>query len=170
MSILVRPRVPADLAPLAILLGEQQPTSSYPVRWPLPFEVERFLVRDGELAAWTAEDDGVPLGHVSVLTPGDDQIGRAFREATGRDDLGVVSVLFTGLAARGRGAGGLLLDTAVAWTREKGMLPVLDVVPLHRAAADLYASRGWVEIGAAVRLDWMADHVPDMVLMALPDV
>jgi len=50
----IRPRRDDDVAVLADLLIEQQPVSRYPYRWPLPFPVEDFLVRDGEQAAWVA--------------------------------------------------------------------------------------------------------------------
>jgi hypothetical protein len=47
-SPVVRPRERCDLPTLVRSLGEQQPTSSYPMRWPLPFPVEQFIERDGQ--------------------------------------------------------------------------------------------------------------------------
>lgn len=165
MSLVVRERRPADLARLVELLAEQQAVSSYPVRWPLPFPTEQFLVRSSERRAWVAELDGAVVGHVSV---GDaEELVPRFAAATGATGFGMVSVLFTGLAARRRGVGALLLDTAVAWVRERGEVPVLDVVPVHGAAVRLYRDRGWVEIGTE-RFAWLGDDVPDLVLMALP--
>jgi hypothetical protein len=47
--------------PSVTLLGEQQPVTAYPLRWPLPFPVEQFLVRETEEDAWVAEQ--VATGH-----------------------------------------------------------------------------------------------------------
>lgn len=164
-AVRVRPRRPEDVPPLAELLAEQQPSSSYPLRWPLPVPVEDFLVRRDEQGAWVAEGDGGLLGHVAVAWVGVDPIGLAFREALGREDLGVVEVLFTSLAARGRGVGGLLHDQAVGWIRAQGRAPVLDVVPSHAAALAVYRHRGWREVGT-IHVDWLRD---DLILMTLPD-
>lgn len=165
MTVTIRERRPEDLPALVTLLAEQQPTSSYPVRWPLPFPVERFLVRPSERRAWVAEEDGVLLGHVAVGDP--EELTARFAAGTGATAFGMVSVLFTALAARGRGAGGLLLDTAVAWIRARGEVPALDVVPTHDTALAIYRARGWAEVGHE-RFAWMSEHVPDVVLMALP--
>jgi GNAT superfamily N-acetyltransferase len=168
-DVVVRARQPDDLPVLVGLLGEQQAASSYPIRWPMPFPVERFLVRRTELCAWVAEVDGEVVGHVAV-TEVDRDLADAFLTATGTRepaDVAMVSVLFTGTAARGLGAGGRLLDTAVAWIRERRRVPVLDVVPTHHLAAAMYARRGWVEVGRT-RFAWQADDLPDVVLMALP--
>ena len=48
------------------VLAEQQASSRYPVRWPLPIPIEDFLVRPGEERAWVAEVDGAVVGHVAV--------------------------------------------------------------------------------------------------------
>ena len=165
MSLVVRERRPADLAVLVELLAEQQAVSSYPVRWPLPFPVEQFLVRSYERRAWVAELDGVVVGHVSVGDP--EELVPRFAAATGAAGFGMISALFTGLAARGRGVGALLLDTAVEWIRGLGEVPVLDVVPLHEPALRMYQDRGWVEVGTD-RFPWMSEEVPDLLLMALP--
>ncbi len=148
MRARVRLRRDDDVAVLAELLAEQQAGSSYPVRWPLPIPAADFLVRPSEERAWVAEDPaGLLLGHVAVHSLGDDDVSDAFRAALGREDLGVVAVLFTSLASRGTGVGALLFDTAVAWVRQSGQTPVLDVVPAHAAALDFYRHRGWVEVG-----------------------
>lgn len=166
MSLVVRDRVPADVPELVTLLTEQQPASSYPIRWPLPFPVEDFLVRPGELRAWVAELDGAVVGHAtaSVL---DEPLARLFAAGTGASEHEMVSVLFTGTTSRGLGAGGLLLDTVVAWIRERGRVPVLDVVPVHDTALAIYLRRGWVEVGRS-RFAWLEEHLPDVLLLALP--
>ncbi len=171
MNVSVRERRQEDLAPLVLLLAEQQPVSSYPVRWPLPFPTEQFLVRDSERRAWVAELDGVVVGHVSVHDAG--ELVPRFARATdtagspGSPGFGMVAAFFTGLSARGRGVGTLLLDEAVSWVRERGEVPVLDVVPVHEPALQLYRRRGWVEVGTH-RFPWMGEAVPDALLMVLP--
>ena len=169
--MLIRRRADSDLPALVVALGEQQESSAYPLRWPLPFPAEEFIVRAGELESWVAEEGGVVLGHVAASTPGDDATGRALRSATGRADIAEVSVLFTTLAARGLGVGGLLLDTAVDFIRSRGLLPVLDVVTARDTAVTIYRNRGWIEVGR-VRPDWMPAHLTgdeaEMILMELP--
>ena len=167
MRAALRPRRDDDVPVLAALLAEQRPDSGYPYRWPLPFGVERFLVRPSEQAAWVGERDGDLLGHVTVGAAGPGQPGDTFRRATGCPDPAVVSVLFTAAPARGTGVGGLLLDTAVAWARRQHRVPVLDVLPAHGTALAVYRHRGWVEIGST-RFDWLPPDEPDVLLMALP--
>ncbi len=167
-GVRLRPRRLEDVPRLAALLAEQQPTSHYPLRWPLPFPVEDFLVRPGEHAAWVAEVDDVVLGHVAVTALRDDLADRFTAALPGRrpDDLAAVSVLFVALASRGLGVGGLLLDTAVAHVRAAGRVPVLDVVPTHTGAVALYRSRGWREVGG-FRPAWLPPDRSDLLLMAL---
>lgn len=162
----VRPRRPEDVPGLADLLAAQQPGSRYPLRWPLPFPVERFLVRDTEERAWVAEVDGVLAGHVAVARP-DAGLAEAFRRARPDDEVAEVSVLFTGPQHRGTGVGGVLHDVAVAAIRDSGRLPGLDVVPTHATAVEVYRHRGWVEVGR-VRPAWLPDGQPDVLLMVLP--
>jgi GNAT superfamily N-acetyltransferase len=168
-SPVVRPRERCDLPTLVRSLGEQQPTSSYPMRWPLPFPVEQFIERDGQERAWVAVLDGRVVGHVGVGRPRGD-VERAFLDALTVDDtagLGIVEVLFTDLSVRGTGIGGLLLDTAVAWLHEQGLTPVLDVVTDHGTALDVYRHRGWRQVGS-IRPPWLPESKADLLLMVLP--
>ncbi|WP_409483499.1 GNAT family N-acetyltransferase [Arsenicicoccus dermatophilus] len=175
-EICVRPRRDDEVVTLGRLLLEQRPDSRYPYRDPLPFPVEEFVRRRNELAAWVAERDGELLGHVAVgrcTEPGqgDDaaSVERLWERAHGRpwQQLGVVQVLFTALAGRGTGVGALLLDTAVAALRERGLAPCLDVLPTHERAFAFYPRHGWVPAGSA-RPDWLAPDAPDVVAMVLP--
>ncbi len=117
--------------------------------------------------AYVGELQGALAGHVTVGTALEDDTGAAFRRRTGCTDPAVVSVLFTADWARGRGLGGLLLDTAVQWARAAGRVPVLDVLPSHSTALAVYQHRGWVEVGRA-RFPWLPDDEPDVRLLALP--
>ena len=166
----VRPRRPEDVPRLVEILVEQRPSSHYPMRWPLPFPAEEFVVRPHEEVAWVAEAahgerPGDVLGHVMVGRVEGEE-AELFTAVTGRTDLALVSVLFTSLAARGTGTGGLLLDTAVAHIEASGRLPVLDVVPRHAEAFALYQRRGWRDV-ARMRPDWLPAGEEDLVLMVL---
>ncbi|KRF12543.1 GNAT family N-acetyltransferase [Nocardioides sp. Soil796] len=167
MAFALRPRVDSDVPALVEVLGAQQPTSGYPHRWPLPFPVADFIVRDDQDRAWVVEVDGRVAGHVAV-GPVTGEEATAFLHAIGTDDasaLALVAVLFVDPSVKGRGVGGALLDAAVEWARSQGRLPVLDV--LQGAAVDVYRHRGWQVIGE-LRPDWLPDAVPPMLLMSLP--
>ncbi|MGO1165177.1 MAG: GNAT family N-acetyltransferase [Janibacter sp.] len=176
-TAIIRPRHDTDLPPLGRALVEQQAASGYPHRHPLPMAAEEFIVRRGELAAWVAEVDGVPVGHVAISTPSDPDtldpadadVVRTWMRAHGRtpDALGEVNVFFTATAARGTGAGRDLLATAVEALGERGLAPCLDVVPTSDAALRLYRRSGWQEVGTA-RPGWLADDVADVIVMILP--
>ncbi len=162
----VRDRVAADLPALVRVLVEQQASSGYPLRWPLPFPVEQFIVRAYEEQAWVAERDGHVVGHVMVGRVEDDQAAAIVTAATGRSELATVSVLFLAQDARGQGLGKLLLDTAVDWAVQRGRLPVLDVVPKHRRAVGFYRHLGWSDVGR-IRPAWLPDDHEDVIFMAL---
>lgn len=168
-DLVVRPREQGDLPALAEVLGAQRDDSRYPLRWPLPFPVEEFIVRADDLAAWTALLDGRPVGHVSAQRAGDDLVLPLWEQGHDRpgDRLGVVGTLFVDPSVRGRGLGRLLHDTAVTWLREHDLGPCLDVVPIHAPAQAMYAAAGWVEVGRA-RPRWLPDGEPDVVAMVLP--
>lgn len=174
----IRPRRPADVPHLARALLEQQPTSGYPHRNPLPHPAEQFILRSGVLAAWVADVDGRPVGHIAISTPpdsqtvasGDADVVRRWMEAHHRpsDGLGEVGIFFTALSAWGTGAGTALLETAVAALRERGLAPCLDVTPTSTAAMRLYRRTGWQDVGR-VRPGWLAEDAPDVIAMILPD-
>jgi len=158
------------------LLGEQQPATSYPQRWPLPYPAEEFLVRPGELAAWVAVDDGdgagegEVVGHVSVTALRDGRMAADWVEATGLPSEGVaeVSVLFVARGRHGSGIGGMLLDTAMAEIRGRGLTPMLDLVGEDTSAGMFYRRRGWRTVGRA-RPHWLPEHRPDLAFMLLED-
>lgn len=162
-SPVIRLRETRDLPRLATLLEQQQAQSLYPLMWPLPMPVERFLQRADEERAWVADDgSGSPVGHVAVHSVADDELGRALEAAVGHRRLALVAVLFTGSAERGRGAGRALLSTAAAWIHATGRVPVLDVVAEHHDVIGFYERHGWTSVGR------FASKWPDaeMLLMA----
>lgn len=155
---------------LVDVLKRQQPHSRYPFTWPPPFPAEAMVVRDTELAAWTAELDGRPVGHASLTVVDSDELGRVWSAGAGRpqDQLACVSSLFVDIDLQGEGVGGRLLDAAVEHARALDRAPVLDVVQGPSAAVSVYRHRGWVEVGRA-RPDWLPDDEPPVLMMALPD-
>jgi ribosomal protein S18 acetylase RimI-like enzyme len=166
----IRLRRAEDLPVLADVLAAQQPVTGYPQRWPLPWPVEEFLVRDGELGAWVAELDGRVVGHVSAAEVGkgievDGWVAGAGRPA---EELAAVSVLFVDHTVSGRGVGSALLDHAVEAIRSAGRLPVLDVVQETDKAVRLYQRKGWQVVGEA-RPWWLPDDLLPVLLMVLPD-
>jgi GNAT superfamily N-acetyltransferase len=165
MSLVVRERRSEDLAVLAEVLAEQQAATRYPVRWPLPIPVKDFLVRPGEERAWVAERDDRVVGHVAVHTL-DGPLREHFVAAVGTEELAVLAVLFVGSDAVGTGVGGRLHDTAVDWIVASGRQPVLDVVPVHDRALEVYRHRGWQVVGE-VQPTWLAPDFPAMTLMTL---
>lgn len=139
--------------------------------WPLPFPVEQFVARQIEQRAWVAELDRQIVGHISIVTveERDDGLARCWSEATGVGvrDLACVAAFFVDRDQQRRGIGGVLLGTAVAWVRARGLVPVLDVVQRAGGAVDLYRHRGWRDVGEA-RPAWLPDDEPPVLLMVLP--
>ncbi|MBM7517684.1 GNAT family N-acetyltransferase [Nocardioides nitrophenolicus] len=177
-ALQVRPRRAADLAGLAEVLWEQQPATRYPFRDPLPIPVEQFLHAEDAAAAWTAELDGRPVGHVCRTGPPAGfaeaaAMNQACARAHGCEvaELGWVSTLFVGTGARGLGVGRLLHDTVVADIRAAGLHPCLEVLPLHAAALALYLGSGWAEV-LRLRPAWLreaaGEDAPEVRVLVLP--
>jgi ribosomal protein S18 acetylase RimI-like enzyme len=124
-------------------------TDGYPLR--IPPDMRSFLVAPDEQAAWVAEVDGEVAGHVSLrsrCSPG--ALDVASRSAgVGQDGLGVVSRLLVSPAARRRGVGRRLLDTARTEAVSRGLVPMLEVVTWQQPAVSLYEALGWARVGEA---------------------
>lgn len=168
-GLVIRPRSEADLPALTALLAAQQSVTRYPMRWPLPFPIEQFVVRASDLAGWTAELDGVPVGHVAAQSAADDVLLPHWSAGHGLplERLGVVGTLFVDPGVRRQGLGRRLHDTAVDWLRTHDRAPCLDVAPVHAAALEMYAAIGWREV-ARLRPPWLPDGEPDVLAMVLP--
>ena len=176
MNVNVRPRRPADVPLVGELIMRQQPQTRYPFRNPLPFPIEEFVARDGELAAWVAEtapdaatDAPTVVGHVSVLDVTDHEIGPSWAGAVGRPvgELAAVSVLVVDLALGRRGIATRLMDACEVYVRGLGRTPVLEVVAdAHTRALGLYLRRGWRVIGE-VRPQWLPSGEGPVKIMAL---
>lgn len=171
----LRPRTDADLPALIDVLGRQQPSSRYPFRWPWPGgDVAEFIVRETEETNWVAQVGGQVggrvAGHAAILTvTGDSPITHAWLRATGSGpgEVACVGALFVDVDLRGTGVGGALLDAAVAWCRQRGRTPVLDVLD-HGAAVEVYRHRGWQVVGSD-RPEWLSPGAPAVLAMVLPN-
>ncbi len=167
----IRLRTADDLPALVGILEAQRPGSGYPIRWPLPFPVEDFLVRTTELAGWVALDDHGLVGHVALtdVNVGWETDGWSAGTGWPASALAVVSVLFVDPRAAGQGVGSALLATAVARARSLHRTPVLDVASESTRAVALYRRHGW-RVVAETRPPWLPDDHGPLLLMALPDV
>jgi len=169
-AVVVRERRPDDVPVVGELIMRQQPLTSYPFRNPLPFPVEEFVARPGELAAWVAvvgPEERV-AGHVSVLDVTDHEIGPQWAAAVRRpvQELAAVSVLVVDHELTGRGVGRALMDTCERHLVDVGRVPVLEVVGAHSRAAALYRARGWKVVGRA-RPHWLPPGEEPVELMVL---
>lgn len=178
-TVVVRPRRPEDIPALAEVLFEQQPSSRYPFRDPLPFPVEQFLHAEDAVAAWTAEIDGRIVGHVCRVRPPQGFADAAAMNAACAashdrpvEELSWISTLFVGLDARGHGVGRLLLESVVDDVRAAGLAGCLEVLMTHGGAYGLYQATGWKEV-MRLRPQWLldaaGDDAPEVVVMVLPD-
>ena len=141
----IRRRRPKDLGACARLLRVVFSEGQYPVYWP---EAPRAWLADADvLDAWIAEREREILGHITISKVGQDPVSASrWREVTGRDpsELAGVSRFFVRPRLRGQGIGAALLDVAVDGIRERGLVPVLDVVSASADAIKLYEDRGWL--------------------------
>ncbi|MCX4544191.1 GNAT family N-acetyltransferase [Streptomyces sp. NBC_01565] len=142
-GVLVRRRTGADLGGCVDVLGEVHRRDGYPVNW--PEQPDGWLATPGLLAAWVAEVDGRVVGHVG-LSRAESGDAAPVLWGGGRA-VAVVSRLFVGPGARGRGVGALLMARAVREAVGRGLHPVLDVVASDAAAVALYERLGWVLLG-----------------------
>jgi GNAT superfamily N-acetyltransferase len=157
VQVIVRPRRPADVPLIGELILRQQPQTRYPFRNPLPFPIEEFVARGGELAAWVAE------------TAPDHEIGPSWADAVGRPvgELAAVSVLVVDLALGRRGIANRLMDACEDHVLDLGRTPVLEVVAdAHSRAFGLYLRRGWRVVGE-VRPRWLPPGEGPVKIMVL---
>ncbi|MFD9880634.1 GNAT family N-acetyltransferase [Streptomyces alboflavus] len=148
VDLLVRERVPADLDACVRVLADVHAGDGYPTDWPA--EPAAWLTPSGLLGAWVAEADGDVVGHVALCGPGAGDVAPGMwggRDGSAGEGAAVVSRLFVGTGARGRGIGAVLLDRVAGAARERGRWPVLDVVATDAGAVALYERAGWELLG-----------------------
>jgi GNAT superfamily N-acetyltransferase len=139
-SMAIRTRKPGDMAGCVTLLRAVHEVSGYPSRW--PEDPARWLTPARLMAAWVADAGGLTNGHVALVRG---VRAQCLLRVTGRsaDQLGGITRLFVGPAARRQGTARGLLEVATAHAREHGLQPVLDVVADGHAAIALYERAGW---------------------------
>jgi ribosomal protein S18 acetylase RimI-like enzyme len=130
------------------VLSDVHDRDAYPVNW--PDDPTTWLAHAGQVGAWVAELDGQTVGHIALSSPRTGDLAPHVWSRTvgaGVDHAGVISRLFVGPAARGRGVASLLLAQAVHHAQERGLHPVLDVVASDASAIALYERLGWSRLG-----------------------
>ncbi|NYI08253.1 GNAT family N-acetyltransferase [Allostreptomyces psammosilenae] len=150
----IRHRAEHHLDACVDLLAEVHERDGYPRRWPA--DPAGWLTHPALLAAWVAESDGVPVGHVALCCATDADAAPplwARQSGTPAEGAGVVSRLFVAPRARGQGVGTRLVAAVVRGARERGLHPVLEVLDSDTAATALYERLGWQRL-ATVRRRW----------------
>jgi GNAT superfamily N-acetyltransferase len=142
--VIVRRRTDEDLPSCVRALEAVHAADGYPSRW--PEQPAEWLCPNGCAAAWVtaqAHEPDTVLGHVCVVRGVDDPVINALTGAA-PGQLARVSRLFVAPAARGRGLGATLLTALSAWTSERGLRLMLDVVDDDASTAvALYERLGW---------------------------
>jgi len=110
---------------------------------------------------------GAVCGHVALARPHPGAAATAWAAelSVPASDLICVSLLFVGPRARGGGAGGSLLDTALSEIRSLGAAAVLEVVSRNEQAIALYRARGWRQIGS-VQYEWLPQSARCLLYVA----
>ena len=143
-KVRIRRRRPHDLAACRRLLGLVAMEGDYPL--PKPASL-RDWVSDREIMdAWIAEREGEVLGHLALIQVGSDAVSAMrWREVTGRPvtELVGISRFFVRSSARGHGIGSSLLQSAVTEARDRGLLPVAEMMSPSREGVRLYEKQGW---------------------------
>ena len=148
--MLIRPRTDEDVPACLALMRRTHELDGYPRYWRA--DPQQFLVGAGEQAAWVAERDGTPVGHVAVHDASGNPVLPAAQAATGAEPaaLAVVARLLVSPDARRTGVGARLLDEATAWVHAQGRRPVLDVLQDEPGVIALYERRGWQRLDPVV--------------------
>ena len=143
----IRERGDEDTVALETLARVVYETDGYPIY--LPTDLREFLVGPVAHGAWVAEEDGNLLGHVALHHRSWEGVMELACKTTGLpgEGLAVVARLLVSPAARRRGIGRALLETAVRKALDLGLCPILDVAVRYEAANLLYRAAGWRSLG-----------------------
>lgn len=69
-----------------------------------------------EIYCWVAEDDGVVIAHIYVIT-----VRKIPKPGKVNGLWGYVTAVYTVLEYRNKGIGSALMEKAIAWSREQGL-------------------------------------------------
>jgi predicted N-acetyltransferase YhbS len=98
------------------------------------------------LGAWVAEREGEVVAHVAISRLDLDALSALrWRESTGHvpADLIAVSRLFVRPSFRGQGIAGSLIEVACEEIRDRGKVPVYEVVTTSSLAPSYSRDHGW---------------------------
>ena len=140
----IRRRKDHHLAACTRLLGLVSAENGYPL--PRPASRREWLTGEDLLDAWVVEQEGIVQGHVAIgRVDSDPATALRWREVTSRpaSELAGVSRFFVRSSARGQGLGSALLETAVQGARERGLMPVTEMVSTSRRGVPFYDRAGW---------------------------
>ena len=127
---------------------------------PTPAAFAEWLLGEPVLGRWVALYDGDVVGHVQ-LTPAHPYLVRHLDSHGHFGPVAEMGKLFVDPAARGRGAGLALLNTACALAEQLHLRPGLAVLPTSRAAVRLYRHAGMQAAGT-----FMGVHGENIVMLA----
>jgi GNAT superfamily N-acetyltransferase len=167
--VILRPRSHADLEACQRLALAVRATDGYPPFLP-DDDYRAFLASPSALGAWVATDGDAIVGHVALHRHASSAVVALAARETGvaADRLGVVARLLVSPATRRGGTGRRLLDHATDAARERGLVPVLDVLPRFRGAVALYEGAGWVRLGEVTVVLPDGSSIQELVFVA-PD-
>jgi GNAT superfamily N-acetyltransferase len=149
-SIVVRPRIDADVDALVEIARVVHQRDGYPVY--LPTDLRAFLASPSALGAWVAEHGGAIVGHVALHPrsfEGAMEVATAALQVSA-ERLAVVARLVVAPTARRDGVGRRLLETATAEAHTRKLWPILDVGVGLTGAIRFYEASGWTCVGEAV--------------------
>lgn len=149
MTVTIRPRRPEDIPALAEVLVRVHARDGYPVEGVA--QPEQWISPPHELAAWTAEANGVPIGHIALThaISTDDAAAIWLSQHPGRspDELAIPARLFVDPEHRRHGAGCLLTEAALRQAVANDLIVVFDVMRKDRDAITLYEALGCRLVG-----------------------
>lgn len=147
-AAVIRPREAADIGPLGQVLVRVHASDGYPVEG--VSNPEAWLTPATEIASWTAEYEGKPIGQISLAqATTDDDAAQVWADATGGDipDLTIPVRLFVDPNHRMLGVGRDLMLTAGAYALQHGRPVAFDVMIKDARAIKLYESLGCKRLG-----------------------
>jgi GNAT superfamily N-acetyltransferase len=142
----IRLRSERDLPECVRILETVHRVDGYPTYW--PDDPAHWLSPRAMLGAWVAENDGRIVGHVLLRSGTAEASASVWASATGLppEQFAAVTRFFVSPDSREAGAGGALLDAALAEATARGLHPALDVVETNLDAIHFYERRGWQRV------------------------
>lgn len=166
MATTVRRREPRDIPSLAQALLRVHAVDGYPVEGVA--DPEGWLAPPRELASWTAELDGTPVGQISLTRPDEsDDAAKLWTQSTGGSVVEIVVPvrLFVDPPHREQGAASALMRAAHKFAADHGKRLVFDVMLKDQAAIRLYEAVGCERLGT-IEHHLGANTVPAAVYLA----